>query len=91
MATSYPVNILLGPDGSLAGVLDLGAWRIAHPWLDVAWWGWVVRTFHPEAWTAAWPSMLASAGVPSDDASARTSTRSRSSAASSGPRRATTR
>ncbi len=67
-----PVNVLLGPDGTLAGVLDLGAWRIAHPWLDVAWWGWVVRTFHPEAWTAAWPSMLASAGVPSGDASART-------------------
>jgi aminoglycoside phosphotransferase (APT) family kinase protein len=65
-----PVNVLLGPGGSLAGVLDLGAWRVAHPWLDVAWWGWVVRTFHPDAWTAAWSTMLSAAGIPSDPASA---------------------
>jgi aminoglycoside phosphotransferase (APT) family kinase protein len=59
-----PVNVLLAPDGRPAGVLDLGAWRIAHPWLDAAWWGWVVRTYHPAAWSTAWPSMLRAAGIP---------------------------
>ncbi len=67
-----PVNVLLRPDGDLAGVLDLGVWRIAHPWLDVAWWGWVVRTFHPDAWAASWRTLLSSAGVPGGAASART-------------------
>jgi aminoglycoside phosphotransferase (APT) family kinase protein len=59
-----PVNVLLAGDGSLAAVLDLGSWRIAHPWLDVAWWGSVVQTFHPEAWVTAWPVLASAAGVP---------------------------
>ena len=62
-----PVNVLLAADGSLAAILDLGSWRIAHPWLDVAWWGLVVQTFHPEAWVTAWPALQSAAGVPSDD------------------------
>ena len=62
-----PVNVLLAADGSLAAVLDLGSWRIAHPWLDLAWWGVVVTTFHHEAWVSAWPGLLAAAGVPDDD------------------------
>ena len=61
-----PVNVLLAADGSLAAILDLGSWRIAHPWLDVAWWGLVVQTFHPEAWVTAWPALQSAAGVPSD-------------------------
>ena len=31
--------------------------------MDVAWWGWVVRHHHPEAWAAAWPTFRAAAGV----------------------------
>ena len=61
-----PVNVLLAADGSLAGVLDLGSWRIAHPWLDVAWWGVVVATFHRDAWVTAWPSLLSASGVPGE-------------------------
>ena len=34
---------------------------------DVAWWGWVVRHHHPDAWGAAWPTFRAAAGVPPGD------------------------
>jgi aminoglycoside phosphotransferase (APT) family kinase protein len=61
-----PVNVLLGGDGRLAAVLDLGTWRIAHPWLDVAWWGWVVRAHHPDAWATAWSTFLEAAALPDD-------------------------
>ena len=63
-----PVNVLLAADGSLAGVLDLGVLADRPPVARRRVVGlWSSQTFHPEAWMAAWPSMLASAGVPSGD------------------------
>lgn len=67
-----PVNALLDTTGALSALLDLGSWRIAHPWFDAAWWGWVVRFHHPDAWAAAWPVFLGAAGIPDDLATSAT-------------------
>jgi len=58
-----PSNVLLDTDGDLAAILGLGAWRIGHPLLDVAWWGWSVRHASPEVAEATWPVFLSAAGV----------------------------
>ncbi len=58
-----PVNVVIGPDGEIAALLDFEYAGAGPALLDVAWWGWVVRHHHPEAWTAAWPTFLAAAAL----------------------------
>lgn len=47
-------------------LIDFDEARLADPLYDAAWWGWVVRYHHPERWHAAWPELLAAAGIPWD-------------------------
>jgi aminoglycoside phosphotransferase (APT) family kinase protein len=61
-----PVNVIVRPGGTLA-LLDLVDVQLAPRLFDLAWWGWVVRYHHPEAWAAGWPALLAAAGIPRDD------------------------
>ena len=58
-----PVNVVIDANGEVAAVLDLEHARLAPPGADAAWWGWVVRHHHPEAWTAAWPGFLAASAI----------------------------
>ena len=58
-----PINVIVDADREIAAVLDLEHARLGPPHTDVAWWGWVVRHHHPEAWAAAWPTFRAAAGV----------------------------
>ncbi len=58
-----PINVVMGADGEIRGLLDFEHAGIGPAQLDIAWWGWVVRHHHPEAWTAAWPTFLAAAGL----------------------------
>jgi aminoglycoside phosphotransferase (APT) family kinase protein len=58
-----PVNVVMTPEGEVAALLDFEHAGTGPPLLDVAWWGWVVRHHHPEAWAAAWPAFLRSAGL----------------------------
>jgi aminoglycoside phosphotransferase (APT) family kinase protein len=58
-----PVNVILDPAGEIVALLDFEHARIGPALLDVAWWGWVVRHHHPEAWSAAWTTFLTAAGV----------------------------
>jgi aminoglycoside phosphotransferase (APT) family kinase protein len=62
-----PVNVIVGPDGEILALVDFEHARLGSPMADVAWWGWVVRHHHPDAWRAAWPTFRAAAGVPSGD------------------------
>jgi len=58
-----PVNVILDAAGEIVALLDFEHARIGPALLDVAWWGWVVRHHHPEAWSAAWTTFLTAAGV----------------------------
>ncbi len=58
-----PVNVIVDADGEIAALLDFEHATQGPALLDVAWWGWVVRHHHPEAWTAAWPTFLGAAGL----------------------------
>jgi aminoglycoside phosphotransferase (APT) family kinase protein len=58
-----PVNVIMDAAGEIAALLDLEYAGPGPSLLDVAWWGWVVRHHHPDAWRAAWPTFLAAAGV----------------------------
>jgi aminoglycoside phosphotransferase (APT) family kinase protein len=67
-----PVNVLIQRSNvqtfersnvEVVGLLDLEFARIADALFDAAWWGWVVRYHHPERWVAAWPHLLAAAGI----------------------------
>ena len=62
-----PVNVIVGPDGRILALVDFEHARVGSPMADVAWWGWVVRHHHPNAWRAAWPTFRAAAGVPSGE------------------------
>jgi aminoglycoside phosphotransferase (APT) family kinase protein len=61
-----PVNVVMRADGEIGALLDFEHAGAGPALLDVAWWGWVVRHHHPEAWTVAWPTFLAAA-VPQHD------------------------
>ncbi len=67
-----PVNVVMRPDGEIGALLDFEHAGAGPALLDVAWWGWVVRHHHPEAWTAAWPTFLAAAGLRTRPSSKRT-------------------
>src|SRR4029077_9024393 len=58
-----PINVVLAADGTVAVLLDFEHAHVADPLADVAWWGWVVRHHHPDAWAAAWPTFCAAAGA----------------------------
>jgi aminoglycoside phosphotransferase (APT) family kinase protein len=58
-----PVNVVVGADGEIDALLDFEHAGTGSALLDVAWWGWVVRHHHPEAWKAAWPTFLVAAGL----------------------------
>lgn len=51
---------------AVAGLIDLEFARVADPLFDAAWWGWVVRFHHPARWAAAYPHLLAAAGIADD-------------------------
>jgi aminoglycoside phosphotransferase (APT) family kinase protein len=65
-----PVNAIAVNDQVIA-LVDLELARVANPYFDVAWWGWVVRYHHPQRWQIAWPHLLAAAGLPNTPAVAR--------------------
>jgi aminoglycoside phosphotransferase (APT) family kinase protein len=65
-----PVNAIAVND-QVSALVDLELARVANPYFDVAWWGWVVRYHHPERWQIAWPHLLAAAGLPNTPAVAR--------------------
>jgi aminoglycoside phosphotransferase (APT) family kinase protein len=58
-----PVNVVMRADGEIGALLDFEHAGTGPALLDLAWWGWVVRHHHLEAWTAAWPTFLAAAGL----------------------------
>jgi aminoglycoside phosphotransferase (APT) family kinase protein len=58
-----PVNVVVGPDATIRALLDFEHAHEGDPLEDVAWWGWVVRHHHPDAWAAAWLTFCAAAGV----------------------------
>ena len=58
-----PVNVVIRGDDLV--LLDLGGLRVAPRILDLAWWGWIVRFHHPEAWADTWGVFLDAAGMPS--------------------------
>jgi len=62
-----PVNVLVA-DGGVVAVVDWETARLADPLFDLAWWGAIVRAFHPDAWVRSWPALLEAAGVEPDRA-----------------------
>ena len=58
-----PINVVMDPGGEIRALLDFEDAGVGPELLDVAWWSWVVRHHHPEAWTAAWPTFLRAAGL----------------------------
>jgi aminoglycoside phosphotransferase (APT) family kinase protein len=57
-----PQNVLVVGD-RVTGLLDLEDARIGDPWLDIAWWAWLVRAHTPSAFTRSWRGFLDAAGV----------------------------
>lgn len=60
-----PVNAVV-EGRAVVAVLDWDCARLADPLLDVAWWGALVFSFHPDAWPHAWPAFLETTGVTLD-------------------------
>jgi aminoglycoside phosphotransferase (APT) family kinase protein len=58
-----PINVILDGDGDVHALLDFEHARLGDPLEDAAWWCWVVRHHHPDAWRAAWPTFCTAAGV----------------------------
>lgn len=58
-----PINVLVAADGTVTALLDFECAHVGDPLTDVAWWGWVVRHHHPDAWVAAWPTFCVAAGT----------------------------
>ena len=58
-----PINVIVDPDGEIIALLDFEHAGPGPALLDVAWWGWVVRHHHPDAWEVAWPTFLVAAGL----------------------------
>jgi aminoglycoside phosphotransferase (APT) family kinase protein len=66
-----PINVLIDEAGEIVALLDLEHARIGPPGVDLAWWGWVVRHHHPDAWAAAWRTLCVAAGADPDTDGAR--------------------
>ena len=58
-----PVNVIVDASGGISALLDVEHAALGSPLADVAWWGWVVRHHHPEAWSASWATFRSAAGV----------------------------
>lgn len=58
-----PVNVVIQADGEIAALVDFEHAGSGPALLDVAWWGWVVRHHHAEAWAAAWPTFVGASGL----------------------------
>ncbi len=57
-----PINVIVRPDGGLA-LVDLEDVHLAPRLVDLAWWGFIVRYHHPDAWAIGWPALLVAAGI----------------------------
>jgi aminoglycoside phosphotransferase (APT) family kinase protein len=57
-----PINVIVRPDDTLV-LLDLDDLGLGPLLLDLAWWGWVVRYHHPDAWAHGWPTLINGAGL----------------------------
>ena len=62
-----PINVIVDTEGGIRALLDFEHAHLGDPLEDVAWWCWVVRHHHPDAWHAAWPTFCAAASVDSVD------------------------
>ncbi len=58
-----PINVIVDGNGDVSALLDFEHAHLGDPLEDVAWWSWVVRHHHPDAWRAAWPTFCAVASV----------------------------
>jgi aminoglycoside phosphotransferase (APT) family kinase protein len=58
-----PINVIVDGDGEIVALLDLEHAGVGSPLFDAAWWGWVVRHHHPDAWSAGWTTFAAAAGI----------------------------
>jgi aminoglycoside phosphotransferase (APT) family kinase protein len=58
-----PVNLIVDPDGAIVALLDVERATVGSPIADAAWWGWVVRHHHPEAWAASGEGFGRAAGL----------------------------
>jgi aminoglycoside phosphotransferase (APT) family kinase protein len=58
-----PINVIVDSEGDIRALIDLEHAGLGRPHADVAWWGWVVRHHHPDAWAVAWPIFRSAAGV----------------------------
>jgi aminoglycoside phosphotransferase (APT) family kinase protein len=66
-----PINVLVDAAGEIVALLDLEHARMGPPGADLAWWGWVVRHHHPDAWAGSWRTLCAAAGTDADADAAR--------------------
>jgi aminoglycoside phosphotransferase (APT) family kinase protein len=64
-----PVNVIVAGTGEVVALLDLEHSRLGPPESDVAWWGWVVRHHHPDAWAVGWRTICEAAGMADDSLS----------------------
>lgn len=62
-----PINVIRADDGRLY-LLDLDDLRLAPHLYDLAWWDWVVRYHHPDAWRSCQARLLEAAGIESHPA-----------------------
>jgi Ser/Thr protein kinase RdoA (MazF antagonist) len=60
-----PVNVLFDEQSQteIIGLLDVEYARVAPALFDAAWWGWVLRFHHPEAWQIGWPLFCRAAQI----------------------------
>lgn len=58
-----PINVILDGEGAVRALLDWEHTHLGDPLEDAAWWCWVVRHHHPDAWRMAWPTFCTVAGI----------------------------
>jgi aminoglycoside phosphotransferase (APT) family kinase protein len=58
-----PVNMIVGPDRTLAALLDLEDARVADPLLDAGWFDLIVGYHHPSSQAASWAGFVVAAAL----------------------------
>ena len=58
-----PINVIVDGDGGVLALLDFEHAHLGDPLEDAAWWSWVVRHHHPDAWHAGWPTFCEAAAI----------------------------
>lgn len=58
-----PINVVVDGACHVSALLDFEHAHVGDPLEDVAWWSWVVRHHHPDAWRASWSTFCDLAGV----------------------------